>query len=235
MTIRSRSVSVIVPVYNEALLVEPSIRAISSFMSGSFDDYEIIIVESGSTDGSYETCDRLVGPLPKIRVVHEGKKSGFGSALKIGYRLAEKDMVWLVVVDLPFPLETIHTALPLLDACDCVFSYRDRDDRGAGKRLRSFVYNSLVKMILKVKVRHINSAFRVFKREVLQTLPLISTGWTLDAEVLYEVTRRKIKYAEIPVVLQNRTVGSTTVTFLDPFKMIHELIKIVRAKKEMGQ
>lgn len=222
------------PVYNEVLLVEDSIRVISAFMSENFVDYEIIIIESGSTDGSYEICDRLAGSLPNIRVIHEEKKSGFGSALILGYGHATKDLIWLVVVDLPFPLEAIHAAMPLLDTNDCVFSYRDKDDRGPVKRLRSYLYNALVKMILKVKVKHINSAFRVFKREVIQGLPLISTGWTLDAEVLYEITRRNIRYAQIPVSLRDRTIGTTTVTFWDPFKMIFELIKIVGAKERIG-
>jgi glycosyltransferase involved in cell wall biosynthesis len=230
----SYSVSVIVPVYNEALLVEDSICMISKFMDENFDDYEIVIIESGSIDGSREISDCLAGTLTKISVVLEKKKSGFGSALKLGYALASKELVWLVVVDMPFPLETILQALPLLEEHDCVFSYRDQDDRGPIKRLRSYLYNTLVKMILNVKVKHINSAFRVFKRKTIQELPLISTGWTLDAEVLYEITRRNIRYAEIPVSLRNRTVGTTTVTFWDPFKMIYELVKIVIAKEKMG-
>lgn len=227
------SVSVIVPVYNEILLVEDSICAISKFMEENFQDYEIVVIESGSTDGSHDVCDRLEDELPNLNVIHEDRKSGFGSALRLGYGKASKSLIWLVVVDMPFPLETINKALPFFDEYDCVFSYRDQDDRGPIKRLRSYLYNLLVKIILKVKVRHINSAFRVFKREVLQSLPLISTGWTLDAEVLYEVTRRNIKYAEIPVSLQDRTVGTTTVTFWDPFKMLQELVRILRIKKKV--
>lgn len=73
--------------------------------------------------------------------------------------------------------------------------------------------------------------FKVFKREIIQSLPLISTGWTLDAEVLYEVTRRNIKYAEIPVSLHDRTIGSTSIAFWDPFKMIYEISKIIRSKE----
>jgi len=230
----SYSVSVIVPVYNEVLLVEDSISMISKFMDENFDDYEIVIIESGSMDGSREICDRLATTFQKINVVHEEKKSGFGSALKLGYALASKDLVWLVVVDMPFPLETILQALPLFEEHDCVFSYRDQDDRGPIKRLRSYLYNTFVKLILNVKVKHINSAFRVFKRKTIQELPLISTGWTLDAEVLYEITRRNIRYAEIPVSLRDRTVGTTTVTFWDPFKMIYELVKIVGAKEKTG-
>lgn len=217
--------------YNEILLIENSICAISNFMEENFEDYEIVVIESGSTDGSSEICDRLLDLLPNIRVIHEGRKSGFGFALRIGYEMASKELVWLVVVDMPFPLETIKRAVPLFDEYDCVFSYRDQDDRGPVKQLRSYLYNLLVKAILNVKVKHVNSAFKVFKREIIQSLPLISTGWTLDAEVLYEVTRRNIKYAEIPVSLHDRTIGSTSIAFWDPFKMIYEISKIIRSKE----
>lgn len=60
-------------------------------MDENFDDYEIVIIESGSMDGSREICDCLATTFQKINVVHEEKKSGFGSALKLGYALASKD------------------------------------------------------------------------------------------------------------------------------------------------
>jgi glycosyltransferase involved in cell wall biosynthesis len=227
---REYSISVIVPVFNEIELLEPSIGQISSFLESHFDDYEIIIVESGSVDGSAEECDRLATAIPRITVLHEGRKAGFGSALKLGYVHAKKDLVWLIVVDMPFPLETILMALPLFSHHDCVFSYRSRDNRDLVKRFRSCIYNFLAKALLGLKVRHVNSAFRVFKREVIQNLPLISNDWTLDAEVLYEITNRKIPYAEIPVDLNDRKRGKTSITLSDPLSMINGLLYIRRKK-----
>jgi glycosyltransferase involved in cell wall biosynthesis len=225
------SISVIVPVFNEIELLESSISQISSFLQSHFADYEILIVESGSTDSSAEVCDRLAARLPGITVIHEGKKAGFGSALKLGYASAKKDLLWLIVVDMPFPLETILTALPLFTDYDCVFSYRSTDNRNVLKRLRSYVYNVLAKTILGLKVRHVNSAFRVFKREVIQGLPLKSQNWTLDAEVLYEITRRKVPYTEIPVELRERLQGKTTISLSDPFSMLSGLLWIRRMKR----
>ena len=225
------SISVIVPVYNENELLEPSIGQMSSFLQSHFRDYEIVIVESGSTDGSWETCDRLAANLPRVTVIHEGKKAGFGSALRIGYAHAKKDLVWLVVVDMPFPLETILMALPLFSKYDCVFSYRSSDNRDFGKQIRSYIYNALAKSILGLKVRHVNSAFRVFKREVIQSLPLESNNWTLDAEVLYEITRRKVPYTEIPVELTERLQGKTSISAFDPLLMLNGLFWIRRMKR----
>ena len=225
------SVSVVVPVYNEIELLESSIGAIHSFLKRHFNDYEILIIESGSTDGSGEVCDRLAEEIPSVIVIHESRKSGFGSALRLGYAHARKDLVWLIVVDMPFPLETILTALPFFSKYDCVFSYRSADNRSFVKRLRSFIYNILAKTILGLKVRHVNSAFRVFKREVIQSLSLESSNWTLDAEVLYEITRHKLPYAEIPVELKERTQGKTSISASDPFSMLSGLFQIRRMKR----
>jgi len=224
------SISVIVPIYNEIALIERSLVHISSFMDAHFSNYEILIIESGSTDGSDEICNRLAETFPNITVIHEELRSGFGSALRIGYAQASNDLIWLIVVDLPFPLETILRALPFFANYDCVFSYRSEDNRNIVKRFRSFVYNFLAKTILGIKTKHVNSAFRVFRREVVQSLHLISTGWTLDAEVLYEVTRRNVHYAEIPVKLVDRMAGQTSISLTDPILMIGELINIRKQK-----
>lgn len=225
------SISVIIPVYNEAQLLQVSVAQIHSFLQSHFADYEILIIESGSTDGSADICDRLAAEFPGTRVVHEGKRAGFGSALKLGYSSARKDLIWLIVVDLPFPLETIFRALPLLSSYDCVFSYRSADNRDVGKRLRSFLYNVLAKAVLGLKVKHVNSAFRVFKRRVVQGLSLASNDWTLDAEVLYEITKRKVPYAEIPVELRDRLQGKTSISMTDPLSMLGGLFWIRRIKR----
>ncbi|MEW6400648.1 MAG: glycosyltransferase family 2 protein [Chloroflexota bacterium] len=225
------SISVIVPVFNEIELLETSISQISIFLQSHFADYEILIVESGSTDGSGEACDRLTARFPLITVIHEGKKTGFGSALKIGYAQARKDLIWLIVVDMPFPLETILTALPLFSEYDCVFSYRSKDNRSFLKRFRSYIYNVLAKTILGLRVKHVNSAFRIFRRGVIQALPLESKSWTLDAEVLYEITRRQVPYTEIPVELKERLQGKTTISVSDPVSMLSDLFRIRRIKQ----
>jgi glycosyltransferase involved in cell wall biosynthesis len=226
----SFSISVIVPVYNEIELVAASTRAIEAFVRAHFADYEILLIESGSTDGSGEVCDRLATEFPRIRVFHEGARNGFGSALKWGYKNASKDLVWLVTADLPFPLKTILDALPLLEKYDCVFSYRSVDERGARKTM-SFFYNAIMKTLLNLNVRHINSAFRVFKRSLIQSVPAISNGWFIDAEVLYWISRQNASHVEIPVPVVNRTAGRSSVSMLSPFAMVWEAVKFMARRK----
>lgn len=224
------SISAIIPVYNEIKLLEKSVEYIITFFQQHFADYEIIIIESGSTDGSYDVCDKIADGNSHIKVIHERARNGFGSALKLGYKKATKDLIWLITVDLPFPLESIHQALPLFDKFDCVLSYRSEDSRNIFRRIQSFVYNTLVKTSLGLKVKHINSAFKVFKREIIQDLHLISNGWFIDAEILYRITKNKISYTEIPIPIIVLTMGKSTVNGATFISILKEMAYFMRKR-----
>lgn len=228
-----RSLSIIVPVHHQAPFIESAISEVVSFLKANNFDYEIILIDSGGSDGSSEKCDNLAHSNYHIKVIHDSINTRFGAKLKIGYKKAEKDLIWLIVLDLPFPLPKILEAEKLFDRYDAVFSYRESDPRPLKRRLQSFLYNLLLSVVLGLKVRHVNSAFRVFKREAIQSLPpLLSDGWFIDAEVLYWITEKRIPYIEIPVPLimppsnQISFVGASTF-----FEIIKEMIYFLKHKK----
>lgn len=233
MSQTTTSLSVIIPVYNEVELLGDAVRQIDSFVASRFSEYEIVIVESGSTDGTGALCDNLTTELASVRVIHEGGRNGFGSALKRGYKEAIKDWVWFVTADTPFPLESIVEAQKLFPHYDCILSYRSEDTRKSFfRKIQSVVYNTLVKTVLGLRVKHVNSAFKVFKREVIQSLPLISNGWFIDAETLYWLTQRKVRYTEIPVPLIDRTGGHSTITLSTPLTLLKELQRFLQERKK---
>jgi glycosyltransferase involved in cell wall biosynthesis len=205
------SFTVIVPVYNEAALVIPSLERIDGFMRSWATDHEILVIESGSTDGSAALCDEAARASPNIRVIHEPTRAGYGSALRLGFANARRTFAWIVTLDVPFPLESILTAAPLLDSHDCVLSYRSEDPRGSGRRFQSAIYNLLLHVLLGIRARHANSAFKVMRVSVVQRIPLHAAGWFIDAELLYRLQERRIKCAEIGVPLVDRSAGSSTV------------------------
>jgi len=213
-----------VPVYNEIELCDPGVRKIHAFLLRNSIPFEILLIESGSTDGSGAVCDALGAELRGVRVVHEGQRNGMGAALRIGYSMARMDLVWLVTVDLPFHLDTLLKAMPLIESNDCVLSYRSADSRSLMRRIQSWVYSALTRTVLKLPMRSVNSAFKLFRREFVQSLPLVSKGWFLDTELLYWVARRGLRYAEIPVEVLDRSAGTSKVTASDWVKILRELL-----------
>ena len=224
------SLSVILPLYNEIEILEPNLLRIDEFLSRHFDDYEILIVESGSTDGSSEACDRMAARLPRVRVIHEGARNGIGSATRIGFKNATKDLAWRYAIDLPCALEVILEALPLFAQYQCVLSYRSHDDRALYRRFQSAVFNALVKGVLGIKVRHVNSAFKVFRTPLVQAMPLSSNTGFIDADMLYWTFRNKLTWVEIPVALTDRTGGTSSVTLLEPVTWLGELWRLRMAQ-----
>jgi glycosyltransferase involved in cell wall biosynthesis len=207
----AHSISAIIPIYNERSALPGVIQEIDAFLDAHFSDYEIIVIESGSTDGTAEACDALTGLLRRVRVIHEGARNGFGSAIRTGVAAATKRWIWPLVVDMPFNLQVMLTALPHLDTCAAVLSYRSDDPRSLYRRFQSLVFNTVARRLLRVRARHINSAFKVTDAALLRSMGLRSNGWLLDAELIMRLEQAGMPYVEIPVQLVDRTNGRSSV------------------------
>lgn len=226
------SISVVVPVYNEKELVGPATERIVTFLRTHFADPEVIIVESGSTDGSGALCDEVAERLPEVRVIHEGARRGFGSALKAGFAAARRDLVTMITLDLPFPLESIAEAAQMMDRYESVLSYRSSDTRKSHfRKVQSWVFNTALRRTLGLRARHLNSALKVYRREVIQSLPLVSNGWFIDTEIIYWLENRGVRRTEIPVPLLEREVGRSSTNLATPIHILREAYRFARHQK----
>lgn len=229
------TVTAVVPVWNEEVLLAPSVRRIDSVMRPLFEEYEILIIESGSTDGTGEICDSLASEMSRVRVVHEGARNGFGSVLRLGYELARMEFVWVVPVDFPFRPEEMVRAVPLLGGHDAVLSVRVSDPRPWYRRVQSVVYNRLVRFCMGIKARQVNSAFKVVRRGLLQGVGFYSRGWFFDAELLYWLQRRQARITELPVDFPDREEGRSTVTASSWIGVLKEMGGFVWHVRVLGQ
>ena len=160
------SISVIIPIYNEKELVDDSVVKVYNFLRKEFHDFEILIIESGSDDGTDKICDTLCAKYEEIKVFHEGSRKGLGSALKLGFKNATKDYVMRIVVDLPFSFETILMAFNQIPQYDVIFSYRDNDTRSWFRRIQSSLFNFIINSSLGLKIKHVNCIPKIYKREI---------------------------------------------------------------------
>ncbi|MEM7168093.1 MAG: glycosyltransferase family 2 protein [Planctomycetota bacterium] len=220
------TLSVIVPVYNEVDAVGPAVQAILGFLADHCSHYEIILVESGSSDGSGAACDQLAADNSAVRVIHEGARNGFGSALRVGFAAAEMDAIVMITADLPFPFSAVAHALSLLDEHGAVLSYRASDPRGLYRRVQSVIYNAIAKYALGLRVRHVNSALKIYRRGVYEQLQLRECGWLFDAEAIYRLQERAVPCAEIPADLIDRETGTSSVGWRTPFRMLGDLRRL---------
>jgi len=211
-------------VWNEAATVEEGVRTLGAFLDKHLPDHEVLLIESGSDDGTAAMCDALAVEMPRLRVFHEAARNGFGAALRLGIRHARGDLLWIVPVDLPFPLEALLRALPLMEGHHAVLRYRSDDRRPLMRRAQSIGYQALGRALLGIRTRSINSAFKLYRRDAIVDLPLRSRGWTIDAEIIHWLQRRRMSIAEITVPVLERRHGASTVRGTDWIRVAAELL-----------
>ena len=220
------SISVVFPVSNEEAILEQGLRTLAVFLEGcGLTAFEVLVIESGSTDGSARIADRLAEQLPCVRVIHEGRRNGFGAAIQLGYRAARMDWIWLMTPDLPFALETLHAALALpLDQYDAVLSYRVNGSRNRLRRLQSVVFNQSVKLLFGLRVRCVNAAFKLIRRRLVEDVEFYSRGWTFETELVWTLQDRGARVVEVPISLIERTGGSSKIGVTTPFQVARDLV-----------
>ncbi|MEO7555424.1 MAG: glycosyltransferase family 2 protein [Acidimicrobiales bacterium] len=177
--------------------------------------YEILIVDDASTDATGKIADELAAADPRVRAVHHEVNRKLGGSVRTGLREAGAELVVYTDADMPFDLNDLHKALRLLriyDA-DIVSAYRfDRTGEGAQRAVYSHIYNFIVKTLLRLRVRDVNFAFKVIRREVLQHVELVSEGSFIDAELLAKAQRRGFHIIQFGVDYFPRARGTSTLS-----------------------
>jgi len=218
------SITALIPVYNEIATVSDSVRKIHHFLRSLPYSFEVLIIESGSSDGTAQACDVLSSQLPGTVVIHEGWRNGFGAALRLGFEKATKDLIWVVPVDLPYSLSTLKEGLRQIANCDAVLSVRRMDERSVFRRLQSHIYTLLCALLLRQPAYSPNAAFKLYRRSLLQELPLHSNGWFIDTEIAYRLRERNRRLGTVAIDTIERASGQSTVTALDSWRMLKQLL-----------
>jgi glycosyltransferase involved in cell wall biosynthesis len=218
------SISALVPVYNEIAIVSESVREIHDFMQSLGCTFEILIIESGSSDGTAEACDKLASQFSEVVVFHEGQRNGFGAALRLGFAKAASDLIWVVPVDLPYSLSFLQAGLRQIADCDAVLSVRRSDDRSLYRRLQSRIYSWLCSLLLRQPGYSPNAAFKLYRRSVVLDLPLRSNGWFIDTEIACRLRQWNCRLGTVAIDTVERTSGQSTVTTLDSWQMFKQLL-----------
>ena len=219
------SITVVFPMFNEEAYVERAVNAARDVLGRTAHDFEIIVVDDASTDGTGPIADRLARADPRVRVVHNPVNLKLGGALRAGYATASKDLVFYTDADLPIDLEELPRAVRLLEyqQADIVAAYRhDRTSEGWVRTIYTFAYNHLIRILFGLKVRDVNFAFKLFRRSVLDRFPLRSNGSFIDAEFLLRARKHGCPIIQIGLDYFPRTRGLST---LASFGVIAEMLR----------
>ena len=183
---------------------------------GTVQDYEMVIVNDASTDTTPQLADAAAAAAnSRIKVVHHPVNRKLGGSIKSGFAAATGDVVLYTDADLPFDFREVHKALRLMHQyeADIVAAYRfDRTDEGFVRVVYSFLYNLLVRALFGCRFRDVNFAFKLVRRNVLETIELTSEGSFIDAELMVSARKLGMSVVQFGVDYFPRTRGVSTLS-----------------------
>jgi glycosyltransferase involved in cell wall biosynthesis len=220
-----RSLSVIIPAYNESENIQWAVAEALSALPPLVADYEIIVVDDGSVDS---TADAVLENFRNagVHVVRHSVNSGKGSALRTGFQRARMDWILFVDADRQIHPTELASFLPHTERADIVIGYRMNRPEAFSRRFFSRCYSLLISVLLGINVKDINCPFKLMKKSIPDTLTLTANGFFIDAELMYQVRKKGYTVVEVGVKSHPRTKGSSTISFRHVTETLKELLKL---------
>jgi glycosyltransferase involved in cell wall biosynthesis len=226
-----KSLSVVFPAFNEEANIRAVVENAYRTVPKLAPIFEIIVANDGSKDRTGEICDRLVEELPGVRVVHHPRNRGYGAALKSGITLARYDLIFFTDADGQFDLNEVAALLEQADSYDIVAGYRARRQDPPHRLLFAWGWNVLVRLVLGVRVRDIDCAFKVFNRHVFDKVQINSVGAMVNTEIFAQVSRFGMTVKEVPVSHFPRRHGKPTGG--NPAVIIKAFRELIRMRRKV--
>jgi glycosyltransferase involved in cell wall biosynthesis len=200
-------ISVVVPLYNEERSLEALYGELTRALEGRGDEWEVIFVDDGSTDGSLATLTRLHEAMPNVVVVHLRRNFGKAAALQAGFLEASGELVVTIDADLQDDPAEINQLLAKLDeGFDLVSGWKTRRNDPWTRRALSKIFNWATGVVSGVRLHDVNCGLKAYRAEVLQGMRIYGE---LHRFIPVLASYRGFRIAEVAVNHRPRAHGKS--------------------------
>jgi glycosyltransferase involved in cell wall biosynthesis len=204
--------SVLMPAHDEGAGIYDNIAETLKILEGGSRDYEIIVIDDGSFDNTYEEASRFAAHNPSVKLIRNHTNLGKGGALREGFGLSKGDLIVFIDADLdlhPRQLQVFFDYMRNEDADVVIGSKRHPQSKlfyPLHRKVVSTVYFFLVKLLFRLPIHDTQTGLKLFKREVLEKVfpQMLVKKFAFDLELLVLSHKHGYKIAEAPVVVDYR-------------------------------
>ena len=229
-------VSIVIPAYNEQARVLISLKTLARFCRATFEQYEIICVDDGSSDATWELITSI-DDIPALKPLRLAQNRGKGYAVRHGMLSARGKYRFFTDADLPYDLSAFTAAMQSFytQRCDLVTGDRrlsassDGQKVGVLRQLAGMIFSGLATRLVKMDVRDSQCGFKGFTESAAgRIFPRLRTpGYAFDVEIFARAHALELDVCRIPVTLVKQA-GSRVRLSRDPFLMLADLIRLAR-------
>lgn len=206
-------------------MIAQAIREAESALAPLFDAFEVLVVDDGSRDDTARQVERCLPESPHTRLLRHPTNRGYGAALRTGFEAARFDLVAFTDADCQFDLADLGRLAPLTTEYPIVAGYRaDRKDPWR-RRFFSWGYNRLARTLLGTRLRDVDCALKIFRREVLADLMPESRGFFVNSEMMTRARQLGFELIEVPVTHRPRASGESKVSLREIPKTASKLLR----------
>jgi dolichol-phosphate mannosyltransferase len=208
--------SVVIPAHNEEGCIRSTVDQLATRLSQEGLEYEVVVVNDNSTDGTENILKELTKQHPAVRYVNNQPPHGFGFAVRRGLECFVGDAVAVYMADASdSPEDLINFYHKLAEGYDCVFGTRWSGgglvfDYPWPKRFLNRMANRFIQLIMQIRYDDVTNAFKLYRREVIQGCqPILAYHYNLTVELPLKAIVRGYSYAVVPNTWHNRRTGQS--------------------------
>ena len=233
---RPKSLSIIVPAYNEAAGIAKTIETIKQYAAERFEPFEIIVVDDGSGDATAGIVGALRESVPQLRLLRFPVNKGKGASVREGMLAASSELLLMCDADLSTPIGEAETLLPWIGSgADVVIGSRALEDSLIHVRQLLYresmgkLFGVVTRLLTGVAFRDTQCGFKLFTRKAGRLIFGLTriNRFAFDVEALLIAQRAGLQIREAPIQWSNRR-GTTVRLLADSLSVAYELVRIRR-------
>jgi glycosyltransferase involved in cell wall biosynthesis len=205
--IRLSGLSVFLPAHNEEGNIERVVEGFCTELPNVAENYEIIVVDDGSRDGTGAICDRMAARDPRIKAVHHPVNRGYGEAVISGINAAREPFVLLCDGDGQFDPADARLLTARIGDYDVVLGCRGHRADHLIRRLNGKAWTMLVRILFGLQVRDLDCGFKLFRRKLLEGMELHARGAMISTELMARLIGKGARICEVEVKHMPRLAG----------------------------